>query len=288
MKLGAVIEDEDMEMLASQAKFGCAESLDKVIRYTYKQTYGLALRFLSKPQNAEDACQEIAIRVMRNITSFNGESKFSTWLYRVAWNTLISTKKRQKENYHISFDDFAEGVAEGMDDNDIAEKNRPDYHQILQEIRVSCTLAMLQCLDDDARIAYILGEIFDLDHQEASEILSISPDNFRKRLSRSRQSILAFMSDTCGIVSESNRCRCSSQVSKCLSKGCINRNSFEFSRNESEASRFQGVLAKISTMDKPERVITLFREAQNTEPSVQFFNWLETTLAKGKEVELTA
>jgi len=286
MRSITVIEDENMEVLASQARFGCTESLDKVIRYTYKQTYGLALRFLSKPQNAEDACQEIAIKVMRNITSFNGESKFSTWLYRVAWNTLISTKKRQKDNHHISFDDFAEGVAEGMDDHDVAEKNSPDYHQMLQEIRVSCTLAMLQCLDDDSRIAYILGEIFDLDHQEASEVLSISPDGFRKRLSRARQSVLTFMSNTCGIISESNRCRCSSQVSKCISKACINRKNLEFSKSEEEASRFQDVLTKISAMDKPQRVITLFREAQNVEPSVQFYNWLEKTLTQDTEEEM--
>ena len=67
---------------------------------------------------------------------------------------------------------------------------------------------MLLCLDRPHRIAYILGEIFELDGPEAAEVLDVRPAAFRKRLERARTQIVEFTRAHCGMVRPENRCRC--------------------------------------------------------------------------------
>lgn len=71
---------------------------------------------------------------------------------------------------------------------------------------------MLQCLDRPHRLAYVLGEIFELPAPEAAEALSVEPATFRKRLQRARESIEAFTGAYCGLANEAAACRCPRRV----------------------------------------------------------------------------
>jgi len=65
-------------------------------------------------------------------------------------------------------------------------------------------MAILLCLDIKHRVAYILGEIFEPSSNETCDILEISKENFRKRLSRARKEVIEFTSRTCGVIDKKN------------------------------------------------------------------------------------
>lgn len=76
---------------------------------------------------------------------------------------------------------------------------------------MSCTNVMLQCLDTESRCIFILGTMFKIDSRIAGDILGISPEAYRKRLSRIRKKMADFLSQYCGEYG-SGRCRCKDRV----------------------------------------------------------------------------
>jgi RNA polymerase sigma factor (sigma-70 family) len=95
-----------LEDLVQQAKDGKKEALESLVRRIQDRVYGLALRMLGYPADAEDAAQEILVKVVTHLDSFRQESAFSTWVYRVAANHLLTTRKRLAEKQTSSFEDY--------------------------------------------------------------------------------------------------------------------------------------------------------------------------------------
>jgi hypothetical protein len=91
-----------------------------------------------------------------------------------------------------------------------------EHSVLVEEVKVACTRAMLQCLDRPHRLAYILGELMDLSGPEAAEALGISAALFRKRLQHARQAILDFTRSHCGLVSDTAPCHCNRRVSPAM------------------------------------------------------------------------
>ena len=79
--------------------------------------------------------------------------------------------------------------------------------QEIEESKVSCMAGMLMCLDREQRLIYIVGELFEIDHNMGSEIFGTSPANFRQKLSRARKDLYHWMHDKCGLVNKENPCR---------------------------------------------------------------------------------
>lgn len=87
---------------------------------------------------------------------------------------------------------------------------------------------MLLCLDREQRIVYILGEMFDIDHNLAAEIMGISAGNFRIRLMRARQDLYNWMSNKCGLVNKNNPCRCSKKTKGFIKAGIVDPTELKF------------------------------------------------------------
>src|SRR5262245_8837807 len=190
----------DLDALAARAREGERAALEALVRAVEGDVRALALRFLWHPQDAEDASQEILVRIVTGLGTFRGESRFRTWAYRVACNTLLSLRRRRMEQEPLSFQALGEDLATGLTEEPPAADLGVDHALLLEEVKIGCTLAMLLCLDRGQRLAYILGEIMELDHAEAAAVLEISPAAFRKRLSRARASIVDFTMSHCGLV----------------------------------------------------------------------------------------
>ena len=92
---------------------------------------------------------------------------------------------------------------------------------LAEEVRLSCTQAMLQCLERGERIAFVLSDVFELSSADAAWILETTPAAYRKRLERARHRIGAFMNSTCGVVNSDAFCRCARRVPKALASGRI-------------------------------------------------------------------
>ncbi|WP_271785424.1 RNA polymerase sigma factor [Aquimarina algiphila] len=187
--------------------------------------YNLSLRFLWNKADAEDSTQEILIKIITNLSKFNGKSKFDTWVYRVSTNYLINLKKSTFEKHPMSFSSFSEEL------NIIKEPvsyDLPDKYLLEKEMKTGCTLAMLQCLSRDLRIVFILGSVLKIKSNIGSEILEITPDNFRKRLEKSRKLIDSFMNSNCGVYNPKNSCRCNNKINKALACKRIVKNNLSF------------------------------------------------------------
>ncbi len=211
--------DLDEVELVARAVDGDKAALEEVICLLQDPLYRLALRMVRRPSDAEDATQEILIRVMTRLAAWRGEAKLMTWAYRVGVNYLLNLRRDSSaEATSLSFDEFRDSLAEGLAD---ADYRGPEAQVLADEMRLSCTQAMLQCLERHERIAFVLGEIFELPSADAAWILDTTPAAFRKRLERARSRIRGFMESTCGLVNPNAFCRCARRVPPAIALGRI-------------------------------------------------------------------
>lgn len=270
--------NEQLDLDVGRAKAGDRVALESVVRAIQQDVHGLALRFLWHPQDAEDASQEILIRIITGLGGFRGDSAFRTWVYRIACNTLLTLRKKRMEQQAMTFEEFGEDLARGLSDSSFRVEYDLDEALLLEEVKIGCTLAMLMCLDRNHRLAYILGEILELDHHEAAEVLAIAPAAFRKRLSRARAAITSFMTTRCGLVNPSNACRCRRRVATAIELGRVDPGNLLFASSLDHARRFPQVLKKIRLLEQTQRAAALYKSHLNADPSGSFVSWLRKVL----------
>jgi len=103
-----------VEDIARKALEGDREALDALVRALQGDLYGLAVRMLWNREDAEDATQEILIRIVTHLSQFGFKSRLKTWAYRVAVNYILDVKKSALERLHLSFERFAEELESGL------------------------------------------------------------------------------------------------------------------------------------------------------------------------------
>ncbi|MFH4966427.1 sigma-70 family RNA polymerase sigma factor [Gaetbulibacter sp. M235] len=215
---------EEKELIKSCLE-GNKQSLEKLIGSIQSLVFNLSLRFLWNRMDAEDATQEILIKVITNLSKYDGRSKFSTWTYRVASNYLINLKHTALEKTFTSFDIFSTDL---YSTKEPVSYEQPDKNLLEKEMKTGCTLAMLQCLDRDLRMAFILGSVLKIKSNVASNIVETTPENFRKRLELSRKLIGRFLNSHCGVYNPKNNCRCNKRINSAISCGRITRSNLFF------------------------------------------------------------
>lgn len=209
---------EDLEAVVKRAQSGDSNALETLVRHIQDDVYRLAIRILANPEDASEAAQEILILIITKLSTFERRSAFRTWVYRVAVNYLVNAKKITDRDPGLSFDAFREDLHAGLVTDPAPAA---DDLVLLNELRISCTMAMLLCLDMKHRLAYVLGDIFELEHGEAAEILDVSKANFRKRLSRARAQVVEFTSAQCGLANPGAKCSCPRRLPAAIKAGRV-------------------------------------------------------------------
>jgi RNA polymerase sigma factor (sigma-70 family) len=253
-----------LEVLARRAVDGDRDAVASIVSALQANLYALALRMLWHPQDAEDATQEILVRVVTRLAQFDFKSRLRTWAYRVATNYLLDVKKSCVERQKLSFTSFAEDLADGLSPDGPADHERS---VLTEEVKLGCTLGMLQCLDRPHRLAYVLGEILDLPAPEAAEALDLEPAAFRKRLQRAREAIETFTRAHCGLVFDAAACACNRRVPAAVQLGRVQPNALHFATSGtsfSEARQF------IRGIEEAKRVIELHRGTRPHGATVDF------------------
>lgn len=211
-----------MEELASLAAAGDRVALNALLTDVQHPMYRLALRFLGNPADAEDATQEILIRLTTHLSRFEGRSSFTTWAYAVATRMLLRTKARAVESSVVSADRFVEFLDAGVANRDFPAE-AAEFRELSEEVRLRCTYGMLLTLSRPLRAAYLLGDVLGLTDQEGAEICEITPAAFRQRLSRSRRSLRSIIDGRCGLINPANSCSCGRQIAASLDAGLMDR-----------------------------------------------------------------
>jgi RNA polymerase sigma factor (sigma-70 family) len=272
MEQGTTPED-----LARRAIDGDREALDGLVRALQGDIYGLALRMLWNRQDAEDATQEILIRVVTRLSQFDFRSKLKTWAYRVAVNYILDVKKSPVEQMNLSFERFAEDLAAGLSADGPVDAERS---LLVEEVKIGCTLGMLQCLDRPHRLAYVLGEILEMPGPDAANALAITHEVFRKQLQHARAAVLSFTRSYCGLASDTAACACNRRVPAALRAGRIRADGFDFART---ASSFQEARAIVRRVDEARWALEVHRTSHPRESSVDFACHLARALGAKRE-----
>src|SRR6516164_1248877 len=225
-------DHEDQELVL-RARSGDRKALEDLVQRHQAWIYNIAVRMLYHPQDAEDATQEILIKVLTRLSSFEGRSSFRTWLYRIVVNHVLNTKRGRVEVQHASIDFASYGAV--LDATPNLELPDPkgtsaENDLLVAEAMISCTSGMLLCLDREQRLTFILGAIFDVSDTVAAEVLEITPDNFRQRLARARRDLRNFMNDKCGLVNQANPCRCAKKTRGFIQAGHVDPQNLLFVR----------------------------------------------------------
>jgi len=251
--------DSTIENLVEQARDGDREALEQLVEKIQDRIYGLAIRMLSYPADAEDATQEILVKVVTHLAEFRGESSFFSWVYRIACNHLLTTRKRRAERREVTIESCEQYVDDAM--ATWSRHGSPEAEQglIVEELMIGCMQAILLGLDRDLRITYILGEVLELTSEQGALILDITPVAFRKRLSRARALVRDFMQRNCGLVNANNRCRCARVIPHAIQTGWIKPEKLLFAAHPRRNREVGLPWDELEPMDEWERVAALFR-----------------------------
>ena len=173
-------EERDLVVRASQ---GDIEAFTKLVRDNSSLVYRVALRMLGA-ESAQDASQEVWIRVWRNIKGFRGESAFSTWLYRITMNTCLSLRQRESRREEREYAEEMPYLPEppgGDADPEAAAlsaERREEIHVALRHVRV------------EHRAALVLRHMEGLSYAEIAEVLEIPEGTAKGWVSRGRAAML--------------------------------------------------------------------------------------------------
>jgi RNA polymerase sigma-70 factor, ECF subfamily len=185
------LEREYELQLVKRAQGGDRRALDELLRAHRDRIWGVCRRITGSDADAQDATQEASIAIMRHIAKFDGNSAFSTWIYRIATNASLDELRRRKRRAVTVGDDtmlesigshapagiaaFVDASSTGGFDTRIADRLQID--------------AALSRLPADFRAAVVLRDLCDLDYGEIAEVLGIPPGTVRSRIARGRAAL---------------------------------------------------------------------------------------------------
>ena len=272
----------NIEQYVRLAKDGDRQALEEVICHIQGKTYGLALRMLGNPEDAEDEAQEILIKVITHLNDFREESAFSSWVYRIACNHLLRARKRRNEREGLTFDFLEDLIAAEAGNTYPLTVSGPERAVMLEEARLDCLQTVLTCLEKKFRIVVILADIFGVTSTEGSYILDMTPEAFRKKLSRGRERIHHFMMRHCGLVNKNNACRCEKKAGKDLYWGLMAPQKSSFADREEAAKIRTQAVAHLKELSEIERTTTLFRNYPKYRSPESFKNIVKDLVDSGK------
>ena len=213
--------NEELQDLVMKATSGDKEALEMLVTGVQDIIFNLSLRMLGTFADAEDATQDILLKMITHLSSFRGDSSFTTWVFSIAVNHLKNYKKHMFAHYPLSFEYYGEDIQNGkiQDVPDLTQNVEKDI--LAEELKMSCTNVMLQCLDVESRCIFILGTMFKADSRIAGDILGITPEAYRQRLSRIRRKMADFLGQYCGEYGGGS-CRCRDRVNYAIQSHRIN------------------------------------------------------------------
>ena len=171
---------DDQQLIADCLNGRTAAFGELVTRYQ-DRLYNTLLRLVDNPEDARDVAQESFLHAYQALHSFKGDSLFFTWLYRIAMNTAISMKRKQRNV--LRFQPGADGA--GQEPPDPSDAARPGHaiEMAEQERRVHEALARLS---GEHRAVLVLKDMEGMKYEEMAEVLQVPIGTIRSRLHRAR------------------------------------------------------------------------------------------------------
>jgi len=182
----------DSELVA-MAKAGDKDAFGILVERHESKIYGLCLKMLGHPEDAEDVLQEVFIKAFQALPGFRQEARFSTWLYRIAHNAcLMRIRKKKLETVSL---DRPLDVEEGHIQRDVTDWSTDPRTDLMSEELSSVLTRHINELSPDNRIVFVLRDIHGLSTDDTASVLGLSVPAVKSRLHRARLYLRERLSD---------------------------------------------------------------------------------------------
>ena len=160
------------------AQSGDRAALESLLRENYGKIYSICRKLAGNDADADDATQEALLSIVRKISSFKGESRFSTWAYRIATNACLDEIRKRNRRPQLEFSENNESrLATGR-------TTQPMEDQISDRLLIENAL---NALPDEFKIPLILRDQTGMNYQEISFVLSLPEGTVKSRIARARE-----------------------------------------------------------------------------------------------------
>lgn len=181
------------------------ELLEEIVEKHGKMVSSLCTRMIQDSNTAEDATQEIWLEIMNSIDTFEKRSKLSTWIYTIAKRVIYRYTKAEKQYTATYLSNYFKNWEEGEVD---FPDNREQKSRFVKEQCDSCMVGILHCLDNEARLKYIMRDIVNMSYGNISKVFDKSEPAIRKDISRSRKKLRMFLNEECYLYNPGGNCQC--------------------------------------------------------------------------------
>ena len=181
----------DLELVTAaqqgdQAAFGALEEKYQAMAYSQ------ALRMVGNPDDAADATQDAFLNAWRALPGFQGQSSFSTWLYRLTSNACIDLLRRSKRRPTLSIT-VADEDEEGPQETDIPDERWSPERELERKETRQTVRSGLSALSPEHREVLALREFEGLSYQEIAQLLELEEGTVKSRIARARLALREFL-----------------------------------------------------------------------------------------------
>ena len=174
-----------------RVQHGDVNAFELLVAAYEKNVFNVALQMVGNREDAQDMAQEAFLKAYNSLSSFRGDSKFSSWLYRIVSNLCLDFKRRQGRRPSSSLtveDDEGENVQ-----LDIADESQSPEALLERKLTRDAVRRGLQELPDEQRQILLLREIQGLSYEEIGEAMGLEPGTVKSRIFRARKKLCAFL-----------------------------------------------------------------------------------------------
>lgn len=166
-----------------------------------RRVFALVFRMLGRREEAEDLAQEVFVQVFKAIDQFRGESKLSTWIYRIAVN-LCKNRTKYLSRRHAGSEDDVDAMADraplsSAKGVSVGDVGRPDELVEGMQLEVVVKRAIAQ-IDTDFRQVLILRDVEDMSYEEIASVTGLAEGTVKSRIHRARAQLRALVERALG------------------------------------------------------------------------------------------
>lgn len=172
-------------VLVEQARGGDLAAFSELVRRYERRVYRTARHIVQNDEDAEDVLQEAMLKAFEHLDSFQGNSKFYTWLVRIAVNESLMKLRKRKSDRSVSLDESIETDEEPIVREIAVWDDNPEQRYSQTELREILDKA-IDSLKPIFRTVFILRDVEELSTEETAEILGLSIAAVKSRLLRAR------------------------------------------------------------------------------------------------------
>ena len=167
-------DDFDDLMIVAEVVSGQKELFRLLVNRYQRFVYGMGKSFFRNAEDASDFVQEVFLKVFRSLADFEGRSRFSTWLYKIAYNTAVNSKSRKKEYYSLAEEEL------------IPDKDTPESASVRSTV-CSAVRKAVQDLPERYRICVDLFFFYERSYQEIEAITGYPVNTIKSHVFRAKK-----------------------------------------------------------------------------------------------------